>query len=344
MSNTTNSRKFDHIRIIRSDSGSDRGKNYFDAVALQHRALPEIDLKDIDPSATFLGKRLSFPLLISSITGGDNEMMRTINKNLAVAAEATGVAMAVGSQRVMFTHPAARQSFALRPFAPSTVLIANLGAVQLNYGFGAKECGQAMELLDADGLYLHLNPLQEAIQPEGNTNFRGLAAKIGALARELPRPVLLKEVGSGFSPADVELAISQGIRFIDVAGSGGTSWSRVEHFRNKNSSDSDAGQPGLLFQDWGVPTPAALKQLAHFSDSITMIASGGIRSGIDMAKAMVLGAALCGMAKPFLEPALASAEEVIRVIERLRKEFLITLFLLGMSGIEELRGNRSLLA
>lgn len=343
MSDEINHRKFDHIRIIRSDHDSDRSKSYFDAIALQHRALPEIDMQEIDPSVVFLGKSLSFPLIISSMTGGDHDLVRSINKNLAEAAEATRVAMAVGSQRVMITHPAARESFTLRAFAPETVLLANLGAVQLNYGFGRAECLQAIEVLAADGLYLHLNPLQEAIQPEGETNFKGLANKIGDIASELPCPVLLKEVGSGFSHRDAELAVARGIRYIDVAGSGGTSWSRVEHFRHSTSPDSPSAQTGLLFQDWGIPTPHLLQQLAPLRDHVTLIASGGIRTGIDMAKAMILGASLCGMAKPFLEPALHSANSVIQLIERLRKEFIITLFLLGIKRAEELIGNRTLL-
>ncbi len=347
MSEQTNSRKFDHIRIIRADSGSDRGQSHFNAIALQHRALPEIDLKDIDPSAPFLGKSLSFPLLISSMTGGDHDMVRTINKNLALAAEATGVAMAVGSQRVMFTHPAARTSFALRPFAPTAVLIANLGAVQLNYGFGANECSDAIEVLQSRRT---LPPSQSAPGSDparGQHQFqRTRRQDRRASPASCPGRCCSRRSVSGFSPRDVELAIAQGIRYIDVAGSGGTSWSRIEHFRgrDKNNSGDDTEQPGLLFQDWGIPTPTVLQRLAPYSDRVTLIASGGIRSGIDMAKAMVLGASLCGMAKPFLEPALRSADDVIKLIERLRKEFLIALFLLGVTRIDDLKNNRSLLA
>lgn len=344
MSDEINHRKYDHIRIVRSDGGSDRGKSYFDAVALVHRALPEIDMKAIDPAVEFLGKSLSFPLMIAPMTGGDHDLVRTINRNLARAAEATRVAMAVGSQRVMITHAAARESFALRPHAPRTVLLGNLGAVQLNHGFTLRECLQAIEVLEADGLYLHLNPLQEAIQPEGETNFSGLADKIGQVAAELPRPVLVKEVGSGIARQDAELLIARGIRYIDAAGSGGTSWSRIEHFRQQANRSAETSQAGLLFQDWGLPTPALLEELAPLGDRVTLIASGGIRSGLDMAKAMILGASLCGIAKPFLEPALHSADEVIRLIERLRKEFIITLFLLGITRSADLIGNRSLLA
>lgn len=263
----------------------------------------------------------------------------TINRNLATAAQACGVAMGVGSQRVMFTHPEARPSFDLRPFAPTALLFANLGAVQLNYGFTIDHCRRAVKAVGADALYLHLNPLQEAVQPEGNVDFSGLAAKIGAVARDLEVPVIVKEVGAGISPADANLLAAQGIRYIDVAGSGGTSWSRIEHFRRQEEADD----LGLLFQDWGNPTPLALYALRPLTDRVTLVASGGIRSGIDMVKAVILGASLCGLAKPFLKPAMESAEAVIRVIERLKKEFVVAMFLLGVSNTAQLKKNDSLL-
>ncbi len=188
-----NARKHDHIRAFALDPGIERNASGFDAIRLTHRALPELDRAGIDPSVGFLGKRLSFPLIISSMTGGAGDDIARINRNLAEAAEACGVAMAVGSQRVMLADPAARASFDLRPFAPNAVLVSNVGAVQLNYGFGADECRALIELLDADGLYLHLNPLQEVVQPDGDTDFSDLAAKLAALVPQIPVPVLLKE-------------------------------------------------------------------------------------------------------------------------------------------------------
>jgi len=337
---TTNRRKMDHIRIVNADRATDREKGYFDAIRLTHRALPELDLDAIDPSINFLGKTLSFPLVLSAMTGGDHTMLRKINRNLARAAEATGVAMSVGSQRVMFSRPVAANSFALRQYAPTAPLLANLGAVQLNKGFGLDECRQAIEVLEADGLYFHLNPLQEAIQPEGDIHFANLAEKIGRIARQLSKPVLLKEVGAGFSTADARLAISQGIRYVDIAGSGGTSWSRVEHFRQMKNNPSDMG---LIFQDWGLPTPLALQLLRPFRDRLTLIASGGIRSGVDMVKAMALGASLCGLAQPLLKPAMTSADTVIEFILRLKKEFTTCLFLMGLRQAPELVGNDSVI-
>jgi isopentenyl-diphosphate delta-isomerase len=338
MSDSTNQRKVEHIEIITGDQQIDRRKYYFDDIRLTHRALPETDLADVDPAVDFLGKRLSFPLVISSMTGGDHEVVCTINRNLATAAQRTGVGMAVGSQRVMFTTPSARESFELRQYAPDALLCANLGAVQLNCGFGIDECREAIDVLDADALYLHLNPLQEVVQPEGNTNFAGLAARIGDVAAKLDRPVILKEVGAGISPADVDRVIARGIRYIDVAGAGGTSWSRIENQRG------DTDDLGLTFQDWGIPTPTALRLLQPRCHQLQLIASGGVRNGVDMVKAVVLGASLCGMASPFLQPAMRSADDVIAVIERLRREFVTAMFLLGAVTFDDLFDNDRLLS
>lgn len=336
----TNDRKVQHIRIINDDRDSDRCRHHFDAVRLRHRALPELSLNEIDPATTFLGRRLSFPLLISSMTGGDHALLRRINRNLAVAAEAEGVALAVGSQRVLFTNPKARASFALRELAPTTLLFANLGAVQLNEGFGLAECREAVAAVGADALYLHLNPLQEAVQPEGDTNFKGLAKKIGAVARGLGRPVALKEVGAGLSAEDAQLAVRNGVKILDVAGTGGTSWSRIEHHRRPN----DDGDLGLLFQDWGTPTPEALRELAPFRKrGVSLIASGGLRTGIDLAKAVALGASLGGLARPFLEPAMESAEAVRTVIRRIRREFVTTLFLTSCGNVRALASGRAVI-
>lgn len=335
----TNDRKIEHLNLLREDERIDRCKQYFDRIHLSHRALPEIDFRAVDTSIDFLDKTLSFPLLISSMTGGDHELIERINRHLASAAEATGVAMGVGSQRVMFTHPGARDSFAIRRYAPGALLFANLGAVQFNYGFGLSHCREAVAALDADGLFLHLNPLQEVVQPEGDTDFSALAAKIGAIASGLEQPVIVKEIGAGLLRTDVELLLAQGVRHFDVAGSGGTSWSRLEHYRG----DPAERTLGMVFQDWGIPTPLALDRLAPLGERITLIASGGIRDGIDMAKALILGARLCGVASPLVRPAMESADAVIRAIERLRLEFTTAMFLLGMASVPELIGNRRLI-
>jgi len=342
MSEKVNDRKIQHLEIVNSDAESDRQQSYFDYVQLKHRALPQLNLADVDTAISFLGKHLSFPLLISSMTGGDHDLVRKINFNLAAAAEKTQVAMAVGSQRVMFNNPGAQESFALRKYAPSTVLLANLGAVQLNYGFGLEQCREAIAVLGADALCLHLNALQECVQPEGDTNFSDLSDKIIKVAQALEKPIILKEVGCGFSAEDVELVIKHGINYIDVAGAGGTSWSRIEHHRRVGISDHNS--LGITFQDWGIPTPLSLELLKPYRESVTLIASGGLRSGIDMAKAIVLGASLCGIAAPFLKAAMTSSDSVVNEIEKLRKEFLTAMFLLGVDSVEKLRGNAALVA
>jgi isopentenyl-diphosphate delta-isomerase len=340
MRDSTNERKVQHIRIIRADDGADRRRGHFDDLHLTHRALPELDLAKIDSSVVFMGKKLSFPLLISCMTGGDHDLVRKINRNLALAAEQTGVALGVGSQRVMFSNRAARSSFALRRHAPRALLFSNLGAVQLNKGFTLRHCEDAVEAVGADALCLHLNPLQEAVQPEGDTNFAGLARKIGQVARKLSVPVVLKEVGSGISAADARLAVQQGIRYVDVAGAGGTSWSRIEHHRQARDAEDDLG---LVFQDWGLPTPVALEQLRPFRRRITIIASGGIRTGVDMVKSMILGASLCGLASPFLRPAMESAASVAQAVERVRRQFVTALFVLGVGRARDLIGREDLI-
>ncbi len=340
MKDPTNERKVEHINIINKDSNIDRKKFYFDYFHLVHRALPEINYNTIDTSIELLKKHLAFPLLISSMTGGDHELVRTINRNLAIAAEETNVALGVGSQRVAFTHPAARSSFELRQYAPNALLFANLGAVQLNYGFTIEHCRKAVDMLRADALIFHLNPLQEAVQPEGDTNFTNLSEKIAAIAEQLEVPIILKEVGAGISVQDVNLLIDKGVYYIDVAGSGGTSWSRIEHYRHSESKNDEIG---LTFQDWGIPTPMALDNLKIYRDRITVFASGGLRNGVDMVKAVILGARLCGLASPFLQPAMESAEHVIKRVMRLKREFQTAMFLLGVTEFNDLHFNKELL-
>ncbi len=328
-------RKAEHVKIVAGNAAMDRQRNYFDEIRLTHRALPDLNFAEIDPSVEFLGKKLSFPFVISAMTGGGDPLLKKININLAEAAEAEGVAMGVGSQRILFTEPSSKSSFDLRDVAPNALLLANLGAVQLNEDMTLQHAKDAVDVLKADALCLHLNPLQEAIQPEGDTDFSNLWKKIGEVVQGLEKPVIAKAVGAGISEVDAELLIRAGVKTIDVAGAGGTSWSRVE---GERCDDSSLGE---LFQDWGIPTPLALKALAPLD--VELIASGGIRSGIDMAKALILGASICGMARPFLAPAMESAEAVRKVIRRIKREFVTAMFLLGCKNVEALKGNRDLI-
>ena len=333
-----NARKKDHIDLCLNVSEVDRQSSAFDRIRLIPNALPEISFDQIDTSTTFLGKPIRMPLLISSMTGGRNAVAQKINKNLALAAEACQIPMAVGSQRVMMEDSGASESFDLRKWAPTIPLIANLGAVQLNYGLGIKACQQAIDTLDADGLFLHLNALQEVIQPEGDTNFCDLKSKIKSIQGQLTKSLLIKEVGCGFSSKNLDDLFNMGIQYVDLAGRGGTSWSKIEGLRHNENSEL-----GNLFQDWGVSSIETLKNHATLNRNMNLISSGGIRSGLDLAKSLILGAKMGGVALPFLKAATVSADEVILRINNFQQELKTTMFLLGIENIAGIQGNRSLL-
>jgi isopentenyl-diphosphate delta-isomerase len=324
-------RKAEHIRLALEER-MQLGVNYFDEYHFEHAALPEIDFDDIDIGVDFLGRRLAAPLLVSSMTGG-TEAAGLINRNLAAGAERTGIAVGVGSQRKALEDPAKADTFKVREVAPSVPLLANLGAVQLNYGLGALECLQAVEMIGADALILHLNPLQEAIQPEGQRNFAGLLPKIGEVVRALPVPIVVKEIGCGISAATARALAGQGIRIIDTAGVGGTSWARIEAER---AGDLDLGE---VFAGWGIPTPLSIREVRSVG-GLTVIASGGLRNGIDVAKALALGADLAGMAYPFLQAATESPERVVDKVQRIVLELKICMFCLGVKSVPELRHAR----
>lgn len=320
-------RKAEHIRLA-LDRRMQLSGSAFDEYRFGHAALPEIDLAEVDVSVEFLGRRLAAPLLISCMTGG-TELAGRINRNLAEAAERTGIAVGVGSQRKALEDPELADTFRIRDAAPSVPLLANLGAVQLNYGVGVAECRQAVEMIAADALVLHLNPLQEAIQPEGQGNFSNLLPKIGEIARELPVPVVAKEIGCGISEATARALAGVGVGIIDTAGVGGTSWARIEASR---AGDLDLGE---VFAGWGLPTPRSIQEVRRVP-GITVIGSGGLRNGIDIAKAIALGAHLAGMAYPFLQAATESSERVVETIRKIVRELEICMFCLGVKNIPEL--------
>ncbi|MBA3945851.1 MAG: type 2 isopentenyl-diphosphate Delta-isomerase [Herpetosiphonaceae bacterium] len=297
----TSERKSDHIRIVLNEDVAAKGiVTGFAHYRLPHHALPELDLHEIDTSLTLFGKRLQAPLLISSMTGGAGEA-QNINLHLAEAAEALGVALGVGSQRAALMQGGLAQTYQVRKRAPHALLLANLGAVQLNYGFGIDECRRAVAMIEADALILHLNVLQEAVQPEGNTNFKGLLRKIEHVCRQLEVPVIAKEVGNGIGADDARRLVEVGVQAIDVAGAGGTSWSEVERFRNSG----DRGQRvAAAFAGWGIPTAEAIQEVRTALPNITLIGSGGVRSGLDVAKCIALGADLAGSAAPHLVSAV----------------------------------------
>lgn len=321
-------RKAEHIRLA-LDARMQLGSSPFDDYRFGHEALPEIDMAEIDTSVDFLGRRLAAPLLISCMTGG-TEAAGAINRNLAAGAERTNVAVGVGSQRKALEDPEKADTFRVRAVAPSVPLLANLGAVQLNYGMGVRECRQAVDMIQADALVLHLNPLQEAIQPEGQCNFAGLLPKIGEVVRAVGVPVVAKEVGSGLSERAARSLAEQGVRILDTAGVGGTSWARIEAAR---AGDAEIGE---IFAGWGLPTPLSIQEVRRVPE-VTVIASGGIRNGVDAAKAIALGADLVGMAYPFLAPAMESPEKVADRVRRFVQELRICMFCLGVKTVAELR-------
>lgn len=289
-----------------------------------HQALPELDLEEIVLSTCLFDKPLSAPILLGAITGGTPEAGK-INARLAKAAEKTGLGMIVGSQRIALDHPETAPTFRIvREEAPDIPLGANLGASQLR-GDGLEDCLKAVAMIEADFLVLHLNPLQEAIQPEGKPRFKGILSKIARLCARLQVPVIVKEVGNGIDPDTAEKLFQAGVAMVDVAGSGGTSWARVEGYRS---------DPALAeaFLDWGIPTAEAVRRLR----GRPLIASGGIRDGVEIAKALALGAHLASLALPLLAPASRSEEEVVLLLERLKRQLRIAMFCAGAKDLASL--------
>ncbi len=329
----TRQRKREHLEIcLDAERVAGPSMTGFNRYYFIHNALPELDIDDIDLSTTFLGKHLRAPILISSMTGGF-ELARKVNRNLAAAAQELGIAMGVGSQRVAIEEPSAASSFQVRDVAPDILLCGNLGAVQLNYGYGIDQCRRAVAMIGADALIFHLNVLQEAVQPEGNRNFRGLTAKIAAVCRQLAVPVVAKEVGNGLSVDVARRLLQAGVAAVDIAGKGGTSWSAVEAQRAKRS-----GHPAeTTFADWGIPTEEALVSLRKALPDTPLIASGGIRTGVDVAKALALGADIAGFAQPLLAAAVKSSGEVVRLVSNVIQEIKVAMLCVGARDLEALR-------
>jgi isopentenyl-diphosphate delta-isomerase len=326
-------RKADHIRInLEEDTQFPRLTTGLEDYRFTHQALPELDLDKIDLSANIFGKRLDAPLLISSMTGGTQEAAQ-INRRLAEAAQASSIAMGVGSQRAAIEDPSLAATFQIRDVAPDILLFANLGAVQLNYGYGPDECQRAVDMLEADALILHLNPLQEAVQPEGDTNWAGLLGKIETVCKALSVPVIGKEVGWGISEKVARQLVEAGVGGLDVAGSGGTSWSEVEYHRAPTAFHA---QVARSFADWGLPTAESVQQARRTAPDVLLIASGGLRDGIDVAKCIALGADLAGLAGPFLHAAAESVEAVHEAIEILTAQLRTSMFCVSASDLEQL--------
>ena len=325
-------RKADHIKInLEKDvhSALTTGLEHYQLI---HEALPELNLDEVDTSLTLYQKPLSAPILISSMTGG-TEHAETINRRLAEAAQTTGTAMGVGSQRAALEDPKQARTFQVRKFAPDILLFANLGAVQLNYGFGIDDCRRAVAMIQADALCLHLNPLQEAVQAGGDTNFKGLAAKIERICRKLEVPVIAKEVGWGISKRTAKLLADCGVSAIDVAGAGGTSWSQVEMHR---AQDEFTRELAATYVGWGISTANSIINVRKAVPKMVIFASGGLTDGLDIAKCLALGSTLGGMAGKFLRAASISAENAVEMMRLTQRQIQVSMFAAGVEKLESL--------
>jgi isopentenyl-diphosphate Delta-isomerase len=325
-------RKADHIQINLEKDVRSALTSGLERYRFVHEALPELNLEDVNTSLPVFGRQLSAPILISSMTGG-TEQAGTINRRLAEAAQEMRVAMGVGSQRTAFEHAEQIETFQVRKYAPDILLFANLGAVQLNYGYGVEQCRRAVEMIGADALYLHLNPLQEAVQEGGDTDFSGLAGKIASVCQALRVPVIVKEVGWGISERTARLLKESGVAAIDVAGAGGTSWSQVEMHRAPNEFTRELA---ATFVGWGIPTADSIQMVRRATPDMMIFASGGLRDGLDIAKCIALGATLGGMAGNFLRAAAASAEQAIESVKLTKKQIEVAMFAAGAADLEAL--------
>ena len=325
-------RKADHIQINLEKDVRSALTTGLESLHFVHEALPELNLEDVDTSLSLFGKPLTAPILISSMTGGTPQA-GLINRRLAEAAQALHVVMGVGSQRTALEHEEHTESFRVRKYAPDILLFANLGAVQLNYGYDLTQCQRAVDMIEADALCLHLNPLQEAVQEGGDTDFSGLAPKIADICRRLPVPVIAKEVGWGISERSAKLLKECGVAAIDVAGAGGTSWSQVEMHR---ASSQFGRELAATFVGWGIPTAVSIQMVTRAAPNMTVFASGGLKDGLDIAKCVALGATLGGMAGSFLKAAAESGEQAVEMIQLVRKQIQVTMFAAGVPNLASL--------
>ena len=329
-------RKADHIKINLEQDVRSVLTTGLENYRFIHEALPELDLNRLNTTVDLFHKLLASPILISSMTGGTAEA-ETINLRLAEAAQEMKIAMGVGSQRAAIEHPEQARTFQVRRVAPDILLFANLGAVQLNYGYNIDHCRRAVDMIQADALILHLNPLQEAVQDAGDTNFSGLAKKIEEICKQIEVPVIAKEVGWGISERTAKLLAECGVSAIDVAGAGGTSWSQVEMHR---APDEFTRQLAATFVGWGIPTADSILNAKRAVPGTLIFASGGIKDGLDIAKCIALGATLGGMAGQFLKAATVSIEKAVEMMKLTKRQIEVTMFAAGAKVLEELKKDK----
>ncbi|MCD6431412.1 type 2 isopentenyl-diphosphate Delta-isomerase [Candidatus Bathyarchaeota archaeon] len=336
MARKTRKRKADHIRIsLEKDVQARKTTTCFEDIHLIHKALPEINKQEINLSTEVFNHKFSAPLIVGAITGGTPEATR-INAAIAEAVEELGLGMGVGSQRAAIEDKKLEKTFTIaRKKAPNAFLIANIGGVQLVNGYSIKEVERAVAMIEADAIAIHLNPLQEAIQPEGQTNFRGILEKISEIAEEIDKPLIVKETGAGIAAEEAKKLEAVGVNGIDVSGAGGTSFAAVEYYRVKGPKNSFQRKLGDVFWDWGIPTAISVVEVSQ-SVKIPVIASGGVRDGVDMAKALALGANLTSLSQPILQAAVKGARETKNVLSLLIEELRNVMFLVGANSVQEL--------
>ncbi len=326
-------RKAEHIDLVLNEDVEFHRSAGFDRIEFVHEALPDLSLDELDLSTQFLGRPLAAPLVVSGMTGG-TERAAEINRRIAAAVASLGLGMGVGSQRILAERPAVLNSFQVRSLAPNILLIANLGAVQLNYGFAADDCRRLIDSIGADALALHLNPLQEAIQPGGNTEFRGLLGKIAEVCRRLGRPVIVKEIGCGISGPTARRLVEAGVSAIDVGGAGGTCWTDIE---GRRSTSPETRAVAATFREWGIPTADAIRAVRDACPTSPIIASGGLRNGLDIAKSLALGADLAAVAGPVLKAAVESSDAARELLSRFIRELRLAMFCTGSPRPTDLR-------
>ncbi len=320
MTTSNKKRKLSHLFLGPLDQNQNE-LNFWDTVRLEYKTLPDKNWNNLQVETTFINKKLSLPLIIGPLTFPFNPQTRRLNSNLVRLAEEKHLAYSVGSQRIMIEENLDKEAKKLRQLAPTACLMANFGAVQLNYGWGANEARRCIDALEADALVLHLNLLQELLQPEGNKNFSGLLKKIEKLVRLVNVPLIVKEVGFGIDPQTAQKLYEIGVYAIDVAGRGGTNWAKIEAARRKD----DWAEP---FKDVGWPAPQLTQEVAKIKPKgKVLIASGGIRTGLDIVKAISLGADLTSMAQPFLLTGLKGYSHLLKLYDRLLWQYKVSLMI-----------------
>ena len=336
MKEATEKRKSEHIKICLDQfAQAKKVTPGFEDIHFIHKALPEINKKEIDLSTEFLGHKLAAPIIVGAMTGGTSEAAE-INSVIAETVESLQIGMGVGSQRAALEDQDLEKTFAIaRQKAPTAFLIANIGGVQLVNGYGVKEIKQTIEMIDADAIAIHLNALQEAIQPEGQTNFQGILKRISEITKVIDKPVIVKETGCGIAFEEAKKLENAGVKAIDVGGTGGTSFAAVEFFRTKGEENLIQHQLGDAFWDWGIPTVSSILEIIQ-KVSIPIIASGGVRCGLDIAKALAINASLSSIARPILRTAVCGVKETKNLLSFLMAELRNVMFLVGANKIEEL--------